>query len=650
MSMPSPVSVHYRRDLLGRIVAAGQDASNPKSYGAWRYNPDGTIAEETLAGGIVRSFVYDGLGRPVRRTEPAMTCDLTYRQAGDIGSKPYASGAISGERVSYRAEAFPAGPAPQPLTTSYTYDANGRLLAASASRADASLAASYDANGNLESLAAGGKAQSYSYQGSNRLVAVTPSGGAGRTFGHDADGAVTDAGGRALFRDPVTGQLRRGSGGAGTVSFLRDARGWPALTSAGTTKRLQLRDAAGAPLLELESTGGGAAVPTLAHIQGATGRAAMWLGGTLYALGRDVRGSTGIVYGPDGKPAAWFGFRAYGTPDAAATSTNTLTAKIRWRYTGQEWNEALALYDYGARLYDPAIARFLSPDPADQTPSPYMYVAGDPVNAVDPSGSVPIYLAFYNKRIFGMNEKRQLIFSVPYTGTLDELKQVQNIRGIFDAWNARMEARGGHNLINNLYIPMVDDFGPEHRLTQFHKFLVDVIEDGNSLIKQEMSGRILWDYAREFKLTKNVEAAWANVATHPHSIPRLKSPFVPTDFHTPNKRWAMERAYGNRYMILDSRGGPVAVLRSSPALTKGRPALPKVPAKGPSGELPDWPYQIPIPPSLQTYYKPPAGKKGPGPLPTLFEVFYPAAKKSPGPSGPGLFEPSNKKRRYDDPT
>ena len=184
------------------------------------------------------------------------------------------------------------------------------------------------------------------------------------------------------MRDPVTGQVRRATKGANTLAFLYGTRGRQVLATSGSgataVKRLQVRDGSGAPLAEYEATGAGAATLTLAHIQGATGRIALWASDQLYAISKDLRGSTRLAY-LAGKAAAWLNYRAYGTLDAAASSTGTLTDKLRWRFTGQEWSEALGLYDYGARLYDPALGRFLAPDPADQTPSPYMYVGGDPV-------------------------------------------------------------------------------------------------------------------------------------------------------------------------------------------------------------------------------------------------------------------------------
>lgn len=64
----------------------------------------------------------------------------------------------------------------------------------------------------------------------------------------------------------------------------------------------------------------------------------------------------------------------------------------RWRFSGKEWQAepaGLPLLDFGARMYDPATASWLSQDPmAEKYPflSPYSYCAGDPVNLVDPYG------------------------------------------------------------------------------------------------------------------------------------------------------------------------------------------------------------------------------------------------------------------------
>ncbi|CAF4644528.1 unnamed protein product, partial [Rotaria magnacalcarata] len=55
--------------------------------------------------------------------------------------------------------------------------------------------------------------------------------------------------------------------------------------------------------------------------------------------------------------------RQYGIPQV----------QIAYRYTGQEWDEETGLYNYHARLYDPAIGRFYQIDPQEQYASPYKY-------------------------------------------------------------------------------------------------------------------------------------------------------------------------------------------------------------------------------------------------------------------------------------
>jgi RHS repeat-associated protein len=91
----------------------------------------------------------------------------------------------------------------------------------------------------------------------------------------------------------------------------------------------------------------------------------------------------------DGTAAQYFRYDAYGMMKAF-TSTGTaviagseLTDHL---YTGQRWEYRTRLYDYGARTYDPRIARFLTHDPVREYMNPYAYVAWNPVKFVDPTG------------------------------------------------------------------------------------------------------------------------------------------------------------------------------------------------------------------------------------------------------------------------
>jgi len=73
----------------------------------------------------------------------------------------------------------------------------------------------------------------------------------------------------------------------------------------------------------------------------------------------------------------------------------------RFGFTGQRFEAATGIYDYGARWYDPQLGRFLQPDPVVPDPldpqslNRYAYVRNDPVNATDPTGNVPIWEGYY---------------------------------------------------------------------------------------------------------------------------------------------------------------------------------------------------------------------------------------------------------------
>ena len=73
-------------------------------------------------------------------------------------------------------------------------------------------------------------------------------------------------------------------------------------------------------------------------------------------------------------------------------STQTMTSLNRWRFNAKEEQASIACLpylDYGARLYDPVIGRWMQQDPmATKYPhlSPYNFCGDNPVNYVDPDG------------------------------------------------------------------------------------------------------------------------------------------------------------------------------------------------------------------------------------------------------------------------
>lgn len=103
---------------------------------------------------------------------------------------------------------------------------------------------------------------------------------------------------------------------------------------------------------------------------------------------QDHLGSTGALTDASGQLVEETRYYPFG----AVRTGGTLS---RFLYTGQESDAETGLYYYGARFYDPALARFVQPDsllPDPYTPqllNRYSYVVNNPLVYTDPSGNWP---------------------------------------------------------------------------------------------------------------------------------------------------------------------------------------------------------------------------------------------------------------------
>ena len=104
---------------------------------------------------------------------------------------------------------------------------------------------------------------------------------------------------------------------------------------------------------------------------------------------RDHLGNNRVDVAADGRICQMTDYYPYGLPMASSRNL----ASQRWLFGGKELDRisGLDLYDFEARAYDPALARFTSPDAFAEkyySLSPYLYCAANPLRLIDPTGNV----------------------------------------------------------------------------------------------------------------------------------------------------------------------------------------------------------------------------------------------------------------------
>lgn len=110
-------------------------------------------------------------------------------------------------------------------------------------------------------------------------------------------------------------------------------------------------------------------------------------------LHSDDMGSVGVVTNSAGAVVGSYFHDPFGKrTDVNGNAIATAPTDMHQAFAGHEYDDDLGYVDMKGRIYDPALRRFLTPDPivSDvhnvQAFNRYGYVRNDPVNAVDPSG------------------------------------------------------------------------------------------------------------------------------------------------------------------------------------------------------------------------------------------------------------------------
>ena len=441
ITRPDATTISYQYDANKRVTqeTAGSEIT---TYG---YNAVNQMTSATGPGGSV-SFTYDNAGRLLSETNSWRTVSMARNAEGEETLISYLGQSLTLTRdargqVSRIASAsgnfdftfdalgrrtgmsYPNGTA-----TSYGFDAAGQLTTMTHSGAfSASYQHSFDAAGRLLGTTGDGAAWSYSYDALGRLTRAVQGASTytytldavgnlldgGRThdvnhrlvsddakvYSYDARGNLTleqdrVSGARVAYAWNVKNQLLRVDFFADavattpqrTLQFTYDPLGRRATkTDAGLLVRYVYSGQdivgtldAGSSTLSTNVLSGAIDEPLSTTAGGTTRYFHADRLGSVVGLSDGSSTTHAYRYGPFGETLAG------SSADAAP-----------FRYTGRE-KDTDSLYFYRARYYSTAQKRFLSTDPVDAlgSVSPYAYVEGDPLNAVDPSGEIAWGLVF----------------------------------------------------------------------------------------------------------------------------------------------------------------------------------------------------------------------------------------------------------------
>ena len=386
-------SVSYGYDEIGRLTS--------RVYGT-EANP--SALTETLAYNI-RDQLTD-------QNSNVFNMSLRYQEP-TLGAVPKYNGSVSEWEWNH-------GVGTETNAWSLSYDGVGRLtdvrrfVGRVHTNAFSERSITYDRNSNIltltrygENAATPDEILAYSYNG-NLLRNISNSGtsGGGGSFTHDTNGNLTRDGLSTLDIDyndrNLTSHISSGGATLAEYEYLADGTKLRALDGGGNGYQYrgsliytQTAGQTGSPAITLDCavTSAGRIASETSAAGTVSYRPLIHLCDHLGSVRSVIDGDTGtVVEASDYYP---FGKRITPPPVAepVEATSQSATSPNRWLFSGKESQSFLyaniPLLDFGARMYNPTIARWTTSDPMSEKYygiSPYVYCLGNPISIIDPNG------------------------------------------------------------------------------------------------------------------------------------------------------------------------------------------------------------------------------------------------------------------------
>ena len=465
----------YTFDALNRLATVTDPDGGVTSY---TYDAVGNRASVTYPNGAVAVYTYDSLNRLTnllnRKSDGEVISSYAYTLAAagnrirvveDTGRKVNYSydktykltnesinDPVSGSRMfnyTYDAVGNRLTKTDNGVVTTYTYDANNRLLT------EGSTTYIYDNNGNTLAKSSAIENVIYGYDFQNHLVRAN----------------ITNSASESSF-----------------VDYVYDANGirvQKTENEANVTKYIVDKNQPFAQVL-LETDGGNSNIVSYVYGDDLISQNRV---GSLSYYHYDGQMSTRKLTNETGTTTDSYAYDAFGI-----LMNSTGITENNYLYTGEQYDPNIGFYYLRSRMYNPSIGRFLTPDMNEGSIydpvslHKYTYSANNPINLVDPSGQMylDIYVSLTIMSV--LNSYYMMLFKDLYVtvGIADEVlrpayalyyKSLELIAAGYDnpgVWQllttSREQIASGHTMLLKAYSQNLKEFAKDRLMPIKGKF------------------------------------------------------------------------------------------------------------------------------------------------------------------------------------